>query len=836
MGRQYYHAMAIAEVLAQLQTSLEGLSQEESSQRLVVYGLNTLKEEISSKRKIFFRQFRSSLVYVLIAASCISVFLGEIADFFVINAIICLNAIIGFWQEWKAETSIASLKKMTEHRCKVLRNNQWESIGSSTLVPGDFLLLREGEVVPCDVRLIETSGLMVDESSLTGESFPVLKNHLDLLVQETSIFERTNELLAGTTIVRGMGKGIVIATGKSTYLGLIAEKAQQQSKETPLTKALHFFTKGYLLLLVLLFLLLGVVGVWQGRSILELSYILLASLVSAVPEGLPIVLTLVMVIGAIALGKKKALIRYLPAVETLGSCDIIASDKTGTITEGNLIVKEVYAPSLDIAKMIAALCNDAEEGCGDPLDLALAGWVDGYMQIRSRYPRLWSHAFDVQRMLMATVHEIDGKKNLLLKGAFEALAKRAKNWQEYQSAYEDFLQKGLRVLAFGISPWEHDNPDSWEIEIAGVIGFLDPPKPGIQKAVIAAQNAGIRVLMLTGDHPDTAKFIAKEVSIFSPKDLIVTGDQIEKMTQQQRLFSLNHAAIFARILPEHKYEIVKQLQQQGKVVAVTGDGINDVPALKVADIGIAMGSGSEAAKQASKMVITDNNLSVIVDAIRNARVIADGIRKVIFYLVSTSLQEVSLIGLSILASLPLPLSAIEILWINIVTDGVQDKTFACTKAEGDVMQRPPRKAERQFFDTSQILRILYMSATTGVFCFFLYKYLLDLYPFNKVSTIVFTSLVLAQWAHGIQAQKEREPFFKNIKRSITINPWIYGGLILGLGLQCLAIYSLTDLFHLSALGWQDWSYPIITFLAAFAFAEARKWVEWLVIYKKSAST
>ena len=833
-----FHSLSIEETFKRLESSPEGLSSEEVEKREKQFGKNVLIEEKTSKFKILLRQFNSILIYILFAASFVSVLIGEWKDFYVINCIILFNGLIGFWQELKAEASIAALKKMTESKNRVMRDGKFIPIASSELVPGDYVIFHEGELVTADIRLTDTTGLMIDESPMTGESAPIVKDHTVILPENNLPYELNNTLLAGTIVVRGSGHGVVTKTGGSTYLASIAEKAKEASPQTPLNKALSFFTRRYILLLITIYSLLAVVGYMQGRAIVDIGYILLVALVSAVPEGLPIVLTLVMVLGALALSKKQALIRYLPSVETLGSVTIIASDKTGTITAGKLIVKEVYSQEPEKLKTIAALCNDSHRGSGDPLDVALSKWVGEYDQIRDEYPRSWTHSFDTKLMLMATVNKINDTEELLIKGAFESLKEKVENKEELKEldgAFTSLLEQGLRVIAFGAGKWENNHdPASWKIKIIGLIGFLDPAKEGVKESVSAAKKAGIRVLMITGDHPMTAKAVAKEVGIWSENEQIVTGKEIEELSDEDLLEALKTTTTLARILPEHKYRVVKLLQQSKEIVAVTGDGVNDVPALKAADIGIAMGQGTEAAKSASKMVITDNDLRIIVEAIRNARVIANNIRKVIYYLISTSLQEVVLIALAILSNLPLPLVAIQILWINLVTDGVLDKTFAFIKEEGDVMTDKPRRPEKQFFNLLQIIRISTFVITLGLVCFFLYVYLIGVYSFEMVSTIIFTSVVVAQWANGIQAQKESEPFFKNVLRSFTINPLIFLGLFLGIVLQCFILYFVPTLFHAVPMEFEHWIYPLFVFLAAFGVVEIRKWVEWWLLRKRTS--
>lgn len=813
------HSATTEEIFKELSTSHQGLSDEEAQKRLKIFGKNAIEEEKTSKLKIFLRQFNDVFVYILVAAALISILLGELRDFFIINSIIIINSLIGYLQEIKAEMSIAALKKLTESKNTVLRNGKLTQICSSEIVPGDILIVHEGDLITSDVRLIKSSSMMIDESTLTGESVPVTKDHMALVEEKALPFEWKNMLMTGTSVVRGSGEGVVVKTGKNSYFASIAVQAKSNSFSTPLTKSIKYFSMRYAVILVLLFSLICSIGYFQGRKLLDLFYVLLAGLVAAVPEGLPIVITLVLVVGAITLSKRKTLIRYLPSVETLGSTTVIASDKTGTITEGKLIIKEIYAPDLEKLKIIAALCNDARGNAGDPMDKALLNWVENHEDIRKKYPREWHYPFNVNLMLMASVNA----QNLFVKGAFESLKEMEETRDEkLETIANDFMQRGLRVISFGDGKWnENEDPRTWKIKIRGLIGFLDPPKEGVKETVSLAQKAGISIMMITGDHPITAKRIAEEVGINGEK--ILTGKEIEKTSDEELLEKLKHTSTFARILPEHKYRIVKLLQQKKEIVAVTGDGVNDVPALRIADIGIAMGGGTEAAKSAAKMIITDNNLSTIVEAIKSGRIIVDNIRKAIYYLVSISLQLICLITLSTFSSIPIPLTAIQILWINIIAESMQDKCFPFAKEEGSVMNRKPRNPKKQFFNSSQVRSILLFGIIMGTASFFLYLHLLGHYSFTTASSIVFTSIISAQWANGIQAQKESEPFFKNIRKSFTINPLIFLGFGLGFFLQCFTTHFIPELFHSAEMGIEEWKYPALMFLFSFLFVELKKW-------------
>jgi len=823
------HALSAEQVREALGSSPDGLSGQEAGFRLGHYGKNTLAEEKTSRLALFFRQFNSILVYILILAAVISFFVADLKDFLVITLLVLINGMIGFWQELKAETSLEALRKLTESQVRVIRDGVTMTISSSDLVPGDCVLLSEGDLVTADLRLFETSALMIDESPLTGESLPVEKDHEAIVPANAQPYEYTNSALSGTMVVRGSGKGFVVKTGQSTYFAGIAKLAEGGSPPSPFTRSMNYFSRRYVLILIGIFACVGVVALLQGRPYLQIAYLLVAQMVSAIPEGLPIVVTLVMVVGSLALVRQKTLVRHLPSVETLGSATFIVSDKTGTITWGQLAVQEVHALDRESLLYAAVLCNDAFENLGDPVDLALARWAEGSGEIRIQNPRIWSYPFDTKKKLMATANRTPSEDRFFIKGAYEEVRKRAENsgdFPELETTLDRMAGRGLRVLAFGVGEWEGDGSGLWKYRIVGLIGFADPPKESVAKAVLEAQKAGIRVLMVTGDYAVTAREIARSVNIWKESDRVLTGPDLEQLDDQALYAALKSATVCARILPEQKYRIVHVLQQHGEIVVVTGDGVNDVPALKAADLGIAMGSGTESAKSVAKMVILDNNLNVIVNAIRNGRVIADNVRKVIYYLGSTSISEIVLLSAAVIAGLPLPLLPIQILWVNLVTDGVQDKMFPFIKEEGDVMRRPPKRPEWQFFDRPQVFRILLFGIVMGACGFLLFRHLIGLYPYGVAVSIMFTSFVCFQWFNGIQAQKEREPFFVNIRRSITINPLIFLGVGAGLLLQLTSIYLVPGWFGAVPLSADQWVYPVGLSLLAFFIVEGIKWYEW----------
>lgn len=830
------YSIDFQEALQALDSSKEGLLEKEVEKRQKIFGRNIIEKKEKSKWLLFFRQFQNILVYILFLASLISLFAKRYTDFFVIIILVFINAFISFWQELKAYVSIKALKKLTETTETVIRGGKKKIVESSELVPGDYVQLQEGDRISADIRLCFSTSLQVDESFLTGESFPAIKDHAEILPETASPNEQTNMLLAGTTIVRGRGEGVVVATGKNTYFATIAETIKEEPPQSPLTKAISYFTKGYLFFIIGLFSLVAIFGIFQGRNFIDVSYILIAELVSVVPEGLPIVVTLVLVFGALALSKKKTLIRYLPAVETLGSANVVAIDKTGTITRGIVKVVDYFTKDEEKLKLVAALCNDFLRGHFDPIDKALFEWSENVEQIQMKYQRIWSYPFDAKMRMMAVACRIEEKEKLFVKGAFETLERMdsdKEKKEEIKTIVEQMAQKGLRTLVLAEGDFFSQNPSLWKVNIIGVVGFLDPPKEGVKEAVIKAKKAGMRVMMITGDYPATAMTIASQVDIFEKNDQILTGKQMDEMDDEKLYKVLEKTTVLARSLPEHKYRIVKVLQKRKQIVVVGGDGVNDVPALKAADLSIAMGEGTEAAISVSKMVIKDDNLSIIVEAIKNGRIIADNIRKVIYYLLSSALQEITFISLAILGGFPLPLTPIQILWINLVTDGVQDKTFAFAKEEGNVMKKKPRPFLKQFFDRQQIVRIISFGIVMGIFSLLLFRYLLSIYSYEKTLSITFTSVVMVQWFNGIQAQKEKEPFFKNLKKSFSINPFIFWAIGGGVLLQLFVIYIAKSWFHVIPMTLSEWKYPLFFSLIGFGVVEARKWIEYIYFsYKR----
>lgn len=823
------HSLTVDEVLDVLQSGPDGLGNQEVIERRKVFGKNRLEGQKVGRLSILAGQFKSPLVLVLIIAAIIAFSVGSVGDALLILLIVCINTALGFWQELKALTSIEALKKMTESRSVVIRGGQEKTVPSSQIVPGEIILLEEGDIVPADLRLISVAGLSIDESVLTGESVPVSKEADIVLPTRTLPYELDNMALSGTVVVKGSARAVAVYTAQRSYLASIAAKAQEASPESPLSRALGIYTKKHLLLTLSIIAIVGVIAFFQGRNLLDITMLMIAEIVSAIPEGLPIVVTLVLTIGAMALSRKNVLVRYLPTVETLGSATVIASDKTGTITQGKLVVKESFAINETFTKIAAALANESKQGQGDPIDTALAQWLGiTYEKIRGRFRRTSFYPFDTKYRLMGSANIIHEEHKIVVKGAYESLKEFARNSEDFDrldAVHDDFAQKGLRVLAMGVGDYESDDIETWEIDIVGLVGFLDPPKEDVKAAVETAKNAGLRLMMITGDNALTATAIAEEVGIYSRGDRVLSGEELGEMGDEELKEKLLETTVWARMLPEHKYRIVKLLQESGEIVAVTGDGANDIPALKAADLGIAMGSGAEAAKATANMLLLNNDLSVIIEAIRQGRIIANNIRKSIYFLVSTSIDEIVLISGAILMGYPLPLYPLQILWINLVADSALDKTFPFIREEGDVMQRKPKRPDTQFFDKVQIARTLYASVLIGLFGLWLYHDIITTRGHDSAVSTVFTAMIVAIWVNGLQSIKEHEPFLKNIRSSLTVNPYLWAGISAGIVLQGSILIFASNLFYAElpdAAAWKD-----ILGMAAgiFLLLEIRKWGE-----------
>ncbi|MEM2130031.1 MAG: cation-translocating P-type ATPase [Candidatus Bathyarchaeia archaeon] len=756
-----WHGLEASEALERLKTSIEGLAQEEAARRLKQYGFN----ELTGVRKvshlaILFRQFKSILILILLVASAISVVTGHAVDAVVIFAIVLVSTVLGFTQEYRAERALEALEKMLSPSAVVIRDGKEVTIPAKEIVPGDILVLKEGDRISADARLIEVINLQTNEASLTGESMPVSKETF-ALPDDTLVSDRKNMVFSGTVITSGKGKGVVVATGMNTEFGKIAKHVTFVVKEeTPLEKRTKEIGKWLSIVALSICVSMILLGTFRGEPIIEMVLFSIALAVAAVPEALPAVVTGSLAIGMYKMAKKNALVRKMSAVETLGSVTVICSDKTGTLTKGEMTVRKIYngneiisisgvgyepkgefhiegdsdvlqSKCFTLLMNGAILCNDAElivEGGkyrirGDPTEGALivvAGKA-GFQQdeIRKQYPRLGELPFSSERKRMTTVNiSPHGDSIVYMKGAPEVVLERCayvqeldrverlteKRKKEILSKNEEMAMDALRVLgiAYKKSPMNITNFDEESLEkdliFLGLMGMMDPPREEAIRAVEVCKQVQIKPIMITGDHKLTAMAIAKEIGIYREGDFILTGEDLEKMSDEEFEGIVNKVTVYARVSPEHKLRIVRALKKTSHVVAMTGDGVNDAPALKQADIGIAMGiTGTDVTKESSDLVLADDNFATIVTAIELGRWIYDNVKKYLTYLLQANLVEIAVLSIAFLAGYPQPLLPVQILYINLATDGLPAIALGVSPSDPDVMKKPPRHPKETVF-------------------------------------------------------------------------------------------------------------------------------------------
>jgi Ca2+-transporting ATPase len=817
-----WHSRSAEDVLIRFGSSATGLSAQEASQRLAADGPNELKE---GKRirllQIFLVQFKSLLIWILIAAGVISGLLGEPLDCIAILAIVILNAVIGFYQEFKAEKSIAALKKLTAPEARVLRDGQVISIPASGIVAGDILALEAGDLVAADARLLEAASLKCIESALTGESSAVTK-HPEVLEQgDVSLGDRENMVFMGTSVAAGTAQAVVVATAMNTELGRIAGLLEEAGAEegTPLQRKLDAFGR------ILVWAALGIVallfglGLLRGTKILELFMTSVSLAVAAVPEGLPAIVTVALALGVLRMSRLRALVRKLPAVETLGSTSVICTDKTGTLTMGEMTVRILYVagqrfevtgggygpegevrfegkktearhagPLLELATVLLG-CNNAhlaqEEGkwkvIGDPTEGAMltAGLKAGGQQgrIEKDLPKQHEIPFDSDRKRSAVVRRMpDGKLRALINGAPDVLLARCthiytrsgvrpmtdEDRRNIEMQNTAMARQALRVLGSARRDLDKDssadlNAESVERDLVfvGLSGMYDPPRSEAKNAIAKCRTAGIRVVMITGDHPHTATAIAREIGIASDGDMAISGVELDKMSDDDLRKRALRIGVYARVTAEHKLRIIRALKIGGAVVAMTGDGVNDAPAIKGADIGIAMGkTGTEVTKQAADMIITDDNFSTIVAAVEEGRGIYDNIRKTLQYLLAGNTGELLFMTVCVIIGLPTPLLPIHLLWINLVTDGLPALCLATDPIDPDVMKRPPRSPSERITNRGFLRTMAFTGFLTAGVAFAVYDYMLTAGTTETARTYAFAVLVFAELLRSFGARSE----------------------------------------------------------------------------------
>jgi len=884
-----WHQKTVEDVLEELNTSLKGISAEEAEKRLLEYGPNELKEKAKKTPfMMFLDQFRDFMILILIAAAIISGFIGELSDTIAIIVIVVLNAVVGFIQEYRAEKAMAALKKMAAPSATVMRNSMPETIAASQLVPGDIVMLEAGKIVPADMRLIEAANFRVEEAALTGESVPVEKNIKALHDEHLPMGDRKNIAYKGTFVTSGRGTGIIVATGMDTELGRIASMLQEEEEvKTPLQKRLASFGQKLAIAVLAICAIVFGIGIMRGEEPMLMLLTAISLAVAAIPEALPAVITISLALGAKKLITQHALIRKLPAVETLGSVTYICSDKTGTLTLNKMTVEEIYAngeivrsqelgvgskeETADASHLTPhallmtalALSNDAQMGAdgtviGDPTEIALYDMAKKQSfekkELEYNFPRVAELPFDSDRKCMTTFHKWhDDKFISFTKGAIDVLIDKSENIltedgfmpvdiQDMHRINERMAADGLRVLCIAMRTWDALPADmsagavETNLTVLGLTGMMDPPREEAREAVALCKAAGIKPVMITGDHPITARVIAGRLGIIEDDSkAIITGRELEKLSREEFEERVEHIRVYARVAPEQKLKIVRALQDKGQFVAMTGDGVNDAPALKRADIGVAMGiTGTDVSKEAAHMILLDDNFATIVKAVREGRKIYDNIRKFIKYLLTTNSGEIWTLFLAPLVGLPIPLLPIHLLWINLVTDGLPALALSAEPAEGDVMSRPPRHPKESIFSHGLGAHAIWVGLLMGGIVLFVQAWSIRT-EHAHWQTMVFTVLCLTQLGHVLAIRSEKESLFKI---GLFTNKYLLGAVILTFALQMATIYVpfLNPIFKTEPLTFSELMFTIVLSSGVFFAVEIEKLIKRRKSRQKAVAT
>lgn len=850
-----WHLLPILEISHLLDTRPSGLSHFIALERLTEYGKNEIEDK---KKKTVFQmilhQLTDFMILILIAVAIISGIIGDLTDTLIILAIIIINAIVGFIQEYRSEKAMEALKNMVSTNARVVREGHTQEIAATDLVPGDVVLLESGNIIPADVRFFETHHIKVDESALTGESHNVEKNNDTLPDGDYALGDRINMGFKGTHVTNGRGVAYVTATGMNTELGLIAKMIQTQEKSTPLQRRLADFGKRLSFFVLLICTVIFVFGWWRGEDPLLMLLTSISLAVAAIPEALPALVTIALAFGAKRLAKSNALIRKLPAVETLGSVSYICSDKTGTLTLNKMSVQEIYeTPTLNSTTFFLqnsflldamALNNDVSKDknakwLGDSTEVALVEFASKKNRERTDlekiFPRIAELPFDSTRKCMTTFHKTEKGIIAITKGAVELLLDKLIENQkslipELESKANEMAEKGYRVIGYAVKEMvtlpQLENAEIIESELTliGFAGIIDPSREEAKQAVTECKQAGIIPIMITGDHKLTAIAIAKQLGILtSEEDLVLNGSELAALTELEFDKIVEDVRVYARVNPEQKLKIVNALHDKGQIVAMTGDGVNDAPALKNADIGIAMGiNGTEVSKEASHLILLDDNFVTIIVAVKHGRKVFDNILKFIKYIMTGNSGEIWAIFLAPFFMLPIPLLAIHILWINLVTDGLPGLALAAEPPEANIMKRPPRKSNETIFSNGMATHILWVGFLMGITTIGIQFWAIN----NEIShwqTMAFTVLCFSQLGHVMAIRSERQSLF-NI--GVFSNKSLLGALLLTTALQLAIIYSpsLNSIFKTQPLSIYELVITLAVSSVVFWAVEIEKWV------------
>jgi Ca2+-transporting ATPase len=875
-----WHSLALTEVFKTLETNKDGLSKQIVSERLLRFGPNTLpKEKVRGIFSIFLSQFLSPLIFILILASVTVLFMGEVVDGLIILFVLLFNAIVGTIQEGKAQNTLKALKNFIEGSATVLRDGKISIIPDKEVVPGDILILQEGEKIPADARLIVTHFFKTNESNLTGESISVEKDTEQTLKEDTPVSDRRNMIWKGTNVASGDARAVVITTGVSTEIGKISKAITSINEDVPLRKNITNLSKLIIGAVFCIALLVFFLGITRGESAKQMFATVISMAVSIIPEGLPIVMTLVLASGVWRMTKKNVLVKKLQAVEALGQVNIIAVDKTGTLTKNEMVLEKVYVdskmysvgglgyenkgdislggliinplnhPDLLMTGRVANFCVNAkaiylEESkkwkvSGDPTEAAIGIFAQkiGFTDLANEDGKIFEIPFDYLTKYHLTINKFEGKNFLNAVGApeqildlcdrvwrkqkSEKLSKKER--EEIEKVFLDMSNQGYRMIALAIDPDSEETAVVGKLShltFVGFFGLRDPIREEVYDAVKKAKSAGIRIIMITGDHKITASAIAKEAGILSENDTVVTGEELENLTDLELMDRFLNVSVFARVTPSHKMKIIELFKKKGQIIAMTGDGVNDAPSLAAADLGIAMGNiGTEVAKEASDIVLLDDNLSNIISAVEEGRSIYKTIKKVILYLFSTGIGEVLAITGSIIFGFPILILPAQIIWLNFVTDGFLDVSLAMEPKEDGLLKHQV-KHSKYILDWFSAKRMIFMGTIIASGSLFIFSRYLD-NNLEKALTISMTTLAVFQWFNAWNCKSEKESIF-------SINPfnnlYLVGSTLIVIILQVLAVYTpfLQKILHTVPLGIYDWIFAISVAMSILLLEEIRK--------------